>query len=237
MSHPAGIPADAVAFYAELEAYNTKWSGKGMTDEVRHAFAEWWAANKERYERSVREPISAVTDALADEFGEARLFRPYRDVRFSTDKTPYRTEQGAIAVDPAGTGYYLRLGADGLTTGGGYLHAMSDQVARYRAAVDADATGDQLIDVVNTLRRRGFQIGGETLATRPKGVAADHPRIELMRHKSLIAWRDRGTPSWMSTGSVVRHVRDDWRAIRPMVDWVREHVGATSLPRPASSRR
>jgi uncharacterized protein (DUF2461 family) len=117
------------------------------------------------------------------------------------------------------------------------MHAMPDQVARYRAAVDADATGDQLTDIVDALRRQGFQIGGETLATRPKGVAADHPRIELMRHKSLIAWRDHGTPAWMSTGSVVRHVRDDWRAIRPMVDWIREHVGATSLPTPVSTRR
>jgi uncharacterized protein (TIGR02453 family) len=211
-----------VAFYAELEANNTR---------------EWWAANKERYERSVREPFSAMTDALADEFGEARVFRPYRDVRFTTDKTPYKTEQGAIATSPEGTGYYVRLGADGLTTGGGYMHAMPDQVARHRAAVDADAIGDQLTDIVNTLRRKGFQIGGETLTTRPKGVAADHPRLELLRHKSLIAWRDRGTPAWMSTGSVVRYVRDDWRAIRPMVEWVGEHVGPTTMPTPERGRR
>jgi hypothetical protein len=67
--------------------------------------------------------------------------------------------------------------------------------------------GSDLVAVVDTLRRKGFQIGGETLATRPEGVAADHPRLELLRHKSLIAWRDRGTPAWMSTGSVVRYVR------------------------------
>jgi uncharacterized protein (DUF2461 family) len=87
------------------------------------------------------------------------------------------------------------------------------------------------------LRRKGFQIGGETLATRPKGVPADHPRLDLLRHKSLIAWRDRGTPAWMSTGSVVRYVRDDWRSMRPMVDWVRRNVGPTSLPTPAIRRR
>ena len=89
MSSSAGIPADAVAFYAELEANNTK---------------DWWTANKERYEQSVREPIAALTDALADEFGEARIFRPYRDVRFSADKTPYKTEQGAIASAPGAPG-------------------------------------------------------------------------------------------------------------------------------------
>ena len=162
MSPSAGIPADAVAFYAELEANNTR---------------DWWTANKERYEQSVREPFAALTDALADEFGEARIFRPYRDVRFSADKTPYKTEQGAIASAPGGAGYYVRLGSDGLVTGGGYMHGMPDQVARYRAALDAEGSGADLVAVVDTLRRKGFQIGGETLATRPKGVAADHPRL------------------------------------------------------------
>src|SRR6185312_12225658 len=142
----AGIPADAVAFYAELEANNTK---------------NWWAANKERYEQSVREPLVALTDALADEFGEARVFRPYRDVRFSAAKTPYKTEQGAIATGPEGSDYYVRVGADGLTTGGGYMHAMPDQVSRYRSAVDTDRTGEELLVIVDALRRKGFEIGGE----------------------------------------------------------------------------
>jgi uncharacterized protein (TIGR02453 family) len=222
VSRFTGIPADAVAFYAELEADNTK---------------EWWTANKERYERSVREPFVALTEALADEFGEARIFRPYRDVRFSAEKTPYKTEQGAIASAPGGAGYYVRVGADGLVTGGGYMHGMPDQVTRYRAALDADGSGEALVAIVEGLRRKGFQIGGETLATRPKGVAADHPRLELLRHKSLIAWRDRGSPAWMSTGSVVRYVRDDWRAIRPMVEWVGDHVGPTTMPMPERGRR
>ena len=222
MSPSAGIPADAVAFYAELEADNTK---------------NWWTANKERYDRSVREPVEALTEALAEEFGEARIFRPYRDVRFSVDKTPYKTEQGAIASAPGGAGYYLRIGSDGLVTGGGYMHGMPDQVTRYRAALDADTSGEDLVDIVDTLRRKGFQIGGEILATRPKGVAADHPRLELLRHKSLIAWRDRGTPAWLSTGSVVRYVRDDWRAIRPVVEWIGEYVGETTMSTRERGRR
>jgi hypothetical protein len=114
---------------------------------------------------------------------------------------------------------------------------MPDQVSRYRAAADAAASGDVLVGVVETLRRKGFQIGGETLATRPKGIAADHPRLELLRHKSLIAWRDRGSPAWMSTGSVVRYVRDDWRAIRPMAEWIGEHVGPSTMPAPQRGRR
>jgi uncharacterized protein (DUF2461 family) len=86
----AGIPTDAVAFYAELEANNNNRA--------------WWAANKERYERSVREPFSAMTDALADEFGEARVFRPYRDVRFSREPSPPARRARATTSASARTG-------------------------------------------------------------------------------------------------------------------------------------
>ena len=66
------------------------------------------------------------------------------------------------------------------------------------------------------------------MATRPRGVPADHPRLELMRFKSLIASREHGAPAWVSTPEVVEHVRSDWRAVRPLVDWLTEHVGATT---------
>ena len=168
MSPSAGIPADAVAFYAELEANNTK---------------DWWTANKERYEQSVREPFAALTDALADEFGEARIFRPYRDVRFSADKTPYKTEQGAIASAPGGAGYYVRLGSDGLVTGGGYMHGMPDQVARYRAALDAEGP----------VRSDG---GGGHVA--PQGIP---DRRRDARHP---AQRGRGRPSAAASSCATR---------------------------------
>ncbi|MEO7235551.1 MAG: DUF2461 domain-containing protein [Lapillicoccus sp.] len=210
-----GIPADAVAFYADLEQHNSR---------------EWWARNKDRYEESVREPVLALTDALADEFGEAKLFRPHRDVRFSTDKSPLKTEQGAVVQGIEGMGYYLRVNADGLLAGGGSMHHASDQVTRMRAAVDDEESGEALADLVDALHDQHFQTGGEVLKTRPRGVAADHPRLELMRHKSLIAWRDHGTPDWLGTAAVVRHVREDWRAIRPLEQWFAAHVGPSTIP-------
>ncbi len=81
MSGFAGIPADAAAFYAELAEHNTR---------------EWWAANADRYEASVRHPVTELTDALSAEFGEAKIYRPHRDLRYTTDKTPYKDRQGAI---------------------------------------------------------------------------------------------------------------------------------------------
>lgn len=217
MTRFAGIPRDAVDFYVELTDHNTR---------------EWFALNKDRYESSVREPVLALTDALADEFGEAKVFRPHVDVRFRHDKTPLKTEQGAVAQPWEGTGYYLSLSAEGLMTGGGSMHQQPDQLTRYRAAVDADISGVELAQIVTTLRRKGFQIGGEVLKTRPRGVPEDHPRLELQRHKGIIAWRERGVPDWLDSPAVVRHVREDWRAIRPLADWFGAYVGPSTEPRP-----
>lgn len=216
-----GIPADAVAFYAEL---------------VQHNERAWFQAHKERYAASVREPLVALTDALAGEFGEPKVFRPQRNLRFSADKTPYKDSQGAILQVIEGLGYYVSVGPDGLTTGGGMMHLSPDQLVRFRSAVDAAGSGERLAKVVDSLRRKGFGIGGEVLKSRPRGVPADHPRVDLLAHKSLIVWVDHGTPAWMSTPQVVAKVRAQWRLVRPVVEWVAEHVGDaeqphTSLPR------
>ncbi len=124
-------------------------------------------------------------------------------------------------------GFYLQIGPEGLTTGGGYHHHASDQLARYRAAVDEESSGSQLEQLVDALRVTGFQIGGDQLKTRPKGVGEDHPRLELLRHKSLVAWRDHGMPPWLSRPAVLEKVRADWRAIRPLGEWLASHVGPT----------
>ena len=214
-----GIPGDALTFYRELETTNTR---------------EWWAVNKARYQGSVREPMTALTEALAPEFGTPRLFRPQRDTRFSHDKTPYKTQQDALLGIVGGIGFYLRIGADGLTTGGGYHHTAADQVARYRAAVDDELAGPALSRIVGSLRDNGFEVHGDTVRTRPRGVPADHPRLELMRHQSLIVIAHHGAPDWLSTPAVVAHARDSLEQVRPLVDWLADHVGAPAEESPRS---
>ncbi len=218
MSGFAGIPADAAAFYTELAEHNTR---------------EWWAANADRYEASVRHPVTELTDALSAEFGEAKIYRPHRDLRYTTDKTPYKDRQGAIVQLADGMGLYLAVGPGGLTTGGGSFHNSPDQVERYRAAVDDEAAGTRLESIVEQLRGQRFEVGGDLLKTRPRGVAPDHPRVELLRHKSLIAWRDHGMPAWVASARVVGRVRTDWRAIRPLGEWLANYVGPAASAAPA----
>ena len=214
MSTPAGFsgfPPAALSFYAGLEADNSK---------------DYWTAHKADYERDVREPMLALLDALEDEFGEAKVFRPNRDIRFSADRSPYKTHLGAFAADSPGTGYYVEISAAGLKAGGGFHAHSPAQTTRLRKAVDADGTGAELDALLNALRRKRFDILGEKVKTTPKGYAADHPRIDTLRYKELMVIRDFGDPAWVGTRRALTEVRDAWRAIRPLTAWVTEHVGS-----------
>ena len=213
-----GIPVDALDFYDDLAVENTR---------------TWWHENSERYQQSVRRPMERLVDALAEEFGKTKLYRPQRDVRFSADKSPYKDHQGGLAGTVPGIGWYVQVSAEGLLTGGGFYPTGPDQTPRYRAAVDNAASGARLRVIIDDLVAQGFEPGGDTVATRPRGVPADHPRLELMRHKHLIAGRQHGAPPWLPTPEVTDRVRADWRAVRPLVDWLTEHVGASEAPRRA----
>ncbi|MEU4408614.1 DUF2461 domain-containing protein [Streptosporangium sp. NPDC023963] len=198
----------AFAFYEELAADNTR---------------EHWHRNKETYESEVREPLLALLEELEDEFGQAKLFRPQRDTRFTDDKSPYKTYQG-VTVGVGGTvGYYLQLQADGLLLGAGFHSFDSADTARYRSAVDADGPGKELVKITDRLVRDGFELVGERVKTQPRGYSADHPRIELIRHKSLGAER-AVAKSRVQGRKALTEVRDGWRKVRPLADWLLEHV-------------
>ena len=205
-----GFPEAALDFYDDLEMDNSK---------------VFWEAHRDVYRDAVAAPMAELTAELADEFGDAKIFRPYRDVRFSKDKTPYKTHQGAfVAVAPA-TGYYVQIGAPGVRVGGGFYEASSERLAFLRRAIDDDLHGAELEKITDGLRRRGWEIGGDRLKTAPRGWATDHPRIELLRHRSLTAMRDYGFDEVIHTPDLVDRIRADWRAIRPLLDWLVRHGG------------
>ena len=159
----AGFPSWGVTFYQDLEEDNTK---------------EFWAAHKGQWERDVRGPMVALAEALEDEFGPAKLFRPNRDIRFSHDKSPYKTHQGAFVGVRTGVGYYVQVSGAGLAAGGGFRSHSPAETARFRAAIDAPASGARLEQVARDLETDGFSLEGDTLKTRPKGFDADHPRLD-----------------------------------------------------------
>ena len=199
-----GFPVAALDFYDDLEVDNTK---------------SFWEKHKAVYEEAVKQPMLALTAALAPEFGDAKLFRPYRDVRFAKDKTPYKTHQGAYVAVAASTGWYVQISAAGLRTGGGFYGADTARLAAIRDAIADDRTGRRLRTVVNRLEKDGWEVSGETLKTTPRGYDADHPRIDLLRHKSIRAGRDHGFEPVIHTPELLEVVREDWRAVKPLIDW------------------
>lgn len=205
-----GFPAEAFGFYAGLEADNSK---------------RFWDAHHADYLRHVREPLLALLAELEGEFGPAAVFRPHRDIRFSADKSPYKVFQGAFVERLPGTGYYLGVSADGLMASGGFHSHASDQVERYRAAVDHGTSGPKLEAIVAELRESGLSVDGDQVKTRPRGVAADHPRLELIRYRSLTASANWPAGPVVQDREALSLVRQTWQRLIPLCDWVCEHVG------------
>jgi uncharacterized protein (TIGR02453 family) len=207
-----GWPETALAFYEGLEADNSKG---------------YWLDHKDVYERDVKGPMDALLAELTKEFGEPKLFRPYRDTRFSRDKSPYKT---TIAARVGESGY-VQFSADGLFAGGGMYHMMPDQLARFRAAVATDKAGTKLESVVATVTKAGLNVHAmEELKTAPKGYPKDHPRIELLRMKGLVASRSWEPATWLRTAGAKTHIVDALRATKPLLKWLDDYVGPSDQP-------
>ncbi len=205
-----GWPVEAIEFFEGLEADNSK---------------AYWTEHKEVYERCVRAPMEALLADLSNTFGEGKIFRPYRDVRFSTDKSPYKTNIAATMAE----GGYLSLDADAFGVGTGYYMMAKDQLAKFRAAID-DERGSKLEKLIATLRSKGLEVTAhDTLKTAPRGYPKDHPRIELLRMKGCIAWRSWGIGAWLDSAEPESRVREFLKTAKPLVAWLDANVGPSEL--------
>lgn len=210
----SGFPDEAFTFYERLAADNSR---------------AFWQANKAEYQAAVRAPLDSLLADL-DEFGPFHVFRPYKDVRFSKDKIPYKDHQGAYGESQGGAGFYVQLSAGGLMAATGYYAMATDQLARFRGAVDADALGAQIASITAGLVRKGYSVGAiGALKTAPRGYPKDHPRIELLRRKGLMVSRHWEPAAWMGTKAVVKRVRDAWTAASELNEWLDLHVGPSTL--------
>lgn len=201
-----GWPIEGVEFYEGLEADNSK---------------VYWQDHRETYERYVKAPMEELLAELADEFGHGKMFRPYRDVRFSTDKSPYKTTCAARI----GAGY-VSFSAEGLSAGSGLYMPDSAALQRFRSAVADDDSGADLADIVAHLRRAGYQITAhDVLKTAPRGYPTDHPRIELLRHKGIAMMKSWPVGAWLGTSKAKDRVVTTLRAAVPLEQWLDRHVG------------
>jgi uncharacterized protein (TIGR02453 family) len=200
-----GWPVEAVEFYEGLEADNSK---------------AYWQDHRAAYDRAVKAPMEELLAELAPEFGAGRVFRPYRDVRFSKDKAPYK-----LSCDARLPGGYISFSADRLFAGSGLYMPEPDQLRRFRAAVDDDTAGPELEAIVMTLRQDGYTVGAhDILKTAPKGYPKDHPRIELLKHKGIVMSKEWPVGAWLGTNKAKERVVTCLVAARPLNDWLARHI-------------
>jgi len=201
----AGWPVEAIEFYEGLEADNSK---------------AYWQTHKEVYERAVKAPMEHLLAELSAEFGEGRIFRPHRDVRFSADKSPYKTTCAATLGDG-----YVSLSAEELMMASGLYMPDPDELQRYRTAVEDQASGSELATIVAALRSAGYRVmAHDVLKTAPRGFPREHPRIELLRHKGIAMTRSWPVGAWLGTKHAKDRIITGLRAATPLNQWLARHV-------------
>lgn len=205
-----GWSAEALEFYEGLTADNSK---------------TYWTEHKHVYDEQVYAPMAALLEELEPEFGGAKIFRPYRDVRFSADKTPYKTSISASIH----SGGYVQLTANGLGAGNGMWMMAADQLDRYRQAVANDHSGKELEKIIAKIESQKIGVSGHDQLKRvPKGYPPDHPRADLLRSKGLVAWKEWPVAAWLGTPAAKKRVVDFLRATHPLNEWLAAHVGAST---------
>jgi uncharacterized protein (TIGR02453 family) len=205
-----GFPPEALEFLRELEANNDR---------------DWFKANRARYDEHLVAPTRALAEDLAD-LGRPHMFRPWNDTRFHA-RPPVKEHVGlAIGYEGAG-GFYVELSLDGLLVAGGLYRPAPDQLDRIRRAIDAGRTAAPLTRAIARAREAGLALGDPELVRAPRGYAPDHPRLDLLRCKSLTVTRRHALGAWLHGPKAGRTIRDELDAATPLVRWVREHAGPT----------
>jgi uncharacterized protein (TIGR02453 family) len=207
-------PPEALEFLRELEANNDR---------------DWFKANRARYDEQLLEPARALAGTLAD-FGEPHFFRPYNDTRFHL--RPPIKEQLGVAIGYGGAGgYYFELSLDGLLVAAGMHHPASDQLERFRAAIDDSRRTRGFERAVGAAEAAGLALAQPELKRAPRGYSPDHPRIDRLRLKQLTVSRRHPLEPWLHEPECDERVRSGLEAARPLVQWLTERVGPSQRSR------
>ena len=206
------IQASTLQFLKDLSANNNR---------------EWFQANKDRYE-SALENMKQFARAVENGLGEtdllesATLFRIYRDVRFSKDKSPYKNNFGlglSRATKHLRGGYYLQIEPGGSFVGGGFWQPNAEDLKRIRAEFAIDDRPIREIMADPDFRKHFDILQGEELKTAPQGFDRDHPAIDLLRKKSFVVKRNF-TDAAVMDDSFLQEVTHTFRAMRPYFDYM-----------------
>lgn len=182
---------------------------------------EWFDAHRDERERVVRIPLERLLEEAEQQHGPGKVLRPNSDVRFSRDKSPYRTSAAMVAGL-----MYLRASDEGLELGGGLHQPTREQLGGARTVIDERPYAAAALEkILDDLEGKGYTITGPSLRTAPKGFPRDHPRIALLRLQSLAAiWQ-------LPLNASGETIASTWDETQPLIRWIRKWAdsGADSV--------
>jgi uncharacterized protein (TIGR02453 family) len=218
----AGFPEATLAFLADLADNNQK---------------AWFEAHRDDYERCYLDPakafVSSMRSALAELSPDVRaeprvngsVFRVHRDVRFSTDKTPYRPHLDLLFWIGEGRsrerpGYFFRLEPRAVTFGAGFPLGLNNALlAAYRTAVADERQGVALEDAVGRAVEAGAELCAEHYKRVPRGFDPQHPRASLLRHNTIHATMQLPVSRELHSPEFVRYSVDRYRPLAHLAEW------------------
>ncbi len=198
-----------------------------LKDLSNHNDREWFQANKDQYDaahQNMKHFIKAVEEALAqtDHLEGSKLFRIYRDVRFSKDKSPYKNNFGmgfTRATNRLRGGYYLHIEPGASFAGGGFWRPNSQDLKRIRDEFVVDDQPIRKIIADPTFQQYFGELHGDELKTAPRGYDKDSPVLDLIRKKSFIVRRNF-TDQEVTKDNFLKEVQKTFEAMRPYFDYM-----------------
>ncbi len=199
---------------------------------------DWFLANKAKYEESVREPLIELVHEVGAELDEyspgyvtdpkRAVYRIYRDVRFSKDKSPYKTHVAAVFAfrgpeKHAGAGFYFHFSADELLVGGGVYAPGSSELLKIRQQIAADPDELRAIIRDRTFKKLFTTIEGEQLKRIPKGFPQDHPGADLLVYKQFLAGATLPA-SEVESPNISKTITKHFKAIAPFLHYLNRAI-------------
>ena len=191
---------------------------------------EWFTENKKEFkeiENEVKQFYNQLSEYMNkhDKIDKVKVFRIYRDVRFSKDKTPYKTHLGGgfsrLKPELRG-GYYLHIAPnDESFIATGFWEPNKDDLMRIRKEIEMDDTELRKIITEKSFKNSWGALEGDELKTAPRGFDKEHVAIDLLKKKQFV-FTKKFTDKEVSSPDFITKVDDSFKAIRPFFNYMSE---------------
>jgi uncharacterized protein (TIGR02453 family) len=217
-----GFHDETLRFLAELKLNNNR---------------EWFEESRDRYEKYLMEPAKDFVAAMGERLPEISkdmnadprvnksLFRLNRDLRFSSDKSPYKSHVGIIFWEGPRKrmecpGFYFHLEPDSLMLAGGLYMIPKDLLEPYRKVVSEEGPARELADVLEEAKESGIEIGGLHFKKIPRGFSENHPYSELLKYNGVYGMETTKIPDEFFQAELIDYSLERFKKMDPMNRWL-----------------